>query len=45
LSLALFEKTELFQLFHDTPHQIEPEESANQLNLFDERWDTRGKWV
>lgn len=34
-SLTLFEKTELFQLFPYIPHQIEPEETANQLNLFD----------
>ncbi len=34
-SLTLFEKTELFQLLPYIPHQIQPEESANQLNLFD----------
>jgi hypothetical protein len=35
LSLTLFEKTELFRLFHDIPHQIHPAEATNQLNLFD----------
>ena len=35
LSLTLFEKTQLLQLFTGTPPQISHQEAANQLNLFD----------
>jgi IS4 transposase len=35
LSLTLFEKTPVLQLFSDTSLQIPPEQSRNQLNLFD----------
>jgi len=35
LSLTLFEKTELFRLFHNVPLQTSPPPHDNQLNLFD----------
>jgi hypothetical protein len=34
LSLTLFEKTQLLQLFSDIPLQISPDAADNQLNLF-----------
>jgi hypothetical protein len=35
LSLTLFEKTPVLQLFSGAPLQISPEQPRNQLNLFD----------
>ena len=35
LSLTLFEKIKLLQLFSDIPQQMLPSEPLNQLNLFD----------
>jgi hypothetical protein len=35
LSLTLFEKTQLLQLFSGIPQQMSSVDSANQLNLFD----------
>jgi len=35
LSLTLFEKSQLLQLFTEAPLQISPSDAPNQLNLFD----------
>lgn len=35
LSLTLFEKTQLLQLFSDIPIQMHVDDASNQLNLFD----------
>ena len=35
LSLTLFEKSQILQLFSGAPLQIAPLDAANQLNLFD----------
>ena len=40
LSLTLFEKVPILQLFSNAPPQIFVPESSNQLNLFDEVWDS-----
>jgi hypothetical protein len=44
LSLNLFEKTLTNGLFDDDSHQKLPTADPKQLNLFDYRWDTSGRF-